>query len=73
MTVGTATAFKSGNGMAIIIPQAIVKIQNIEAGNIVEIDITNTGHKRERQKGGFQKKKDQIPNGEAGGSWNAEA
>lgn len=58
MTVGTCTAFKSGNGLGIIIPAKIVKIQKIEAGNVVEVDIKNTGYKEKKRLCGFHSRKD---------------
>jgi len=71
MTVGTATVFKSGTGIALIVPKNIALIEKLEAGSIVEIDIKSTGYTKTK-KNHFQKK-DQLPDGEAAGSGNAEA
>lgn len=39
MTSGTATSFKSGNGIAIIISKDAVEEQGIEPGHVIEYDI----------------------------------
>ena len=39
MTYGTSRAFKSGDGLAIIISKAAVREQKLEAGHTVEYDI----------------------------------
>ena len=59
MTSGTATAFKSGTGIAIIVSKDAVEEQGIEPGHVVEYDVRRCNiEKRESRRGNNFKKKD---------------
>ncbi len=60
MTSGTATSFKSGSGIAIIISKNAIEEQGIEPGHVIEYDIRRCNiEKREPKRGNnFQRKKE---------------
>ena len=62
MTSGTATAFKSGTGIAIIVGKNAVEEQGIEPGHVVEYDVRRCDiEKRESSRGkNFHKKSEET-------------
>lgn len=60
MTSGTATSFKSGTGIAIILSKDSVEEQGIEPGHVIEYDIRKCNiEKRAPRRGiNFQKKEE---------------